>query len=124
MSLLALMAEKFEVEHPDVDAGAAEHDTAANLRLVYENDLHTDMSPSRHADVNATKKKDSSMTVDDTSNDDPVPATDATPTEQEETKLLITFLLMVIVGTANKIFQKLQAIPMYNYPNSLNLLQK
>ncbi|KAL3774347.1 hypothetical protein ACHAW5_006512 [Stephanodiscus triporus] len=40
-----------------------------------------------------------------------------------EAKLLMAFLLMVIVGTGNKIFQKLQAIPMYNYPNSMNLIQ-
>ncbi len=38
--------------------------------------------------------------------------------------LLISFVLMVIVGTGKKIFQKLQAIPMYNYPNSMNLIQK
>jgi hypothetical protein len=45
-------------------------------------------------------------------------------TSRHETKLLISFILMVIVGTGNKIFQKLQAIPMYNYPNSMNLIQK
>mmetsp|Transcript_25756 Transcript_25756/g.53842 ORF Transcript_25756/g.53842 Transcript_25756/m.53842 type:complete len:569 (+) Transcript_25756:59-1765(+) len=42
--------------------------------------------------------------------------------KHQETKLLITFILIVVIGTANKIFQKLQAIPMYNYPNTLNLL--
>ncbi len=31
---------------------------------------------------------------------------------QSEKKLLISFVLMIIVGTGNKIFQKLQAIPM------------
>jgi len=41
----------------------------------------------------------------------------------QEMKLLLTFLLMVVVGTGMKIFQKLQAIPMYNYPSSLNLIQ-
>jgi hypothetical protein len=45
-------------------------------------------------------------------------------TSQHDTKLLVSFILMVIVGTGNKIFQKLQAIPMYNYPNSMNLIQK
>ena len=44
--------------------------------------------------------------------------------QQSKKKLLISFVLMVIVGTRNKIFQKLQAIPMYNYPNSMNLIQK
>ncbi len=123
MSLLALMAEKFEVEveHPDVDAAGASEHAAANRRLAAdENEFHT--SPSRHTDV--ITHKDTSTSSSDISHDGSAPATDAIPREQEETKLLITFLLMVIVGTANKIFQKLQAIPMYNYPNSLNLLQK
>ena len=44
--------------------------------------------------------------------------------QKDDTKLLISFLLMVIVGTGSKVYQKLGAIPMYNYPNSLNLLQK
>ena len=43
---------------------------------------------------------------------------------RSEKKLLVSFVLMVIVGTRNKIFQKLQAIPMYNYPNLMNLIQK
>ena len=43
---------------------------------------------------------------------------------RSEKKLPISFVLMGIVGTENKIFQKLQAIPMYNYPNSMNLIQK
>ena len=102
-SLLALMADKFELEEPappadfrrsvDDDDECQENDT--------NNLLHVNNKTSRHM----------SISQDDTSS-------------QEETKLLITFLLMVIVGTANKVFQKLQAIPMYNYPNSLNLLQK
>ena len=29
---------------------------------------------------------------------------------------------MIFVGLGNKIFQKLETIPMYNYPNFLNLL--
>jgi hypothetical protein len=36
--------------------------------------------------------------------------------------LLIYFALMVFVGLGNKIFNKLETIPMYNYPNFLNLL--
>jgi len=36
--------------------------------------------------------------------------------------LLISFCLMLFVGLGNRIFQKLQTIPMYNYPNFLNLL--
>lgn len=60
--------------------------------------------------------------------DDDINDSTSSPTSQrqhkDDTKLLISFLLMVIVGTGSKVYQKLGAIPMYNYPNSLNLLQK
>ena len=49
---------------------------------------------------------------------------DSRASGRREAQLLLTFVLLVIAGTGNKVFQKLQAIPMYNYPNSLNLLQK
>lgn len=42
--------------------------------------------------------------------------------EKDSTALLIVFLLMVVVGLGNKIFQKLMTIPMHNYPNFLNIL--
>ncbi|CBJ27236.1 conserved unknown protein [Ectocarpus siliculosus] len=35
--------------------------------------------------------------------------------------LLLSFTAMVFVSLANKVFQKLETIPMYNYPNFLNL---
>lgn len=41
---------------------------------------------------------------------------------ERQRMLVISFLAMVFVGLMNKIFQKLQTIPMYNYPNFLNLL--
>jgi len=37
------------------------------------------------------------------------------------TALLISFLLMVVIGLGNKIFQKLQTIPMYNYAYFLSI---
>jgi len=37
-------------------------------------------------------------------------------------QLAIYFVLMVFVGLGNKIFNKLETIPMHNYPNFLNLL--
>ena len=102
------MADKFELEEPappDDDTRSPDFRRSVDDDECQENDtsnlLHVNNKTSRHM----------SISQDDTSS-------------QEETKLLITFLLMVIVGTANKVFQKLQAIPMYNYPNSLNLLQK
>jgi len=42
--------------------------------------------------------------------------------EKEANRLLISFVLMLVIGSGNKIFQKLQTVPMYNYPNFLNLL--
>lgn len=36
--------------------------------------------------------------------------------------LVIVFVLMLFVGLGNRIFNKLMTIPMYNYPNFLNLL--
>ncbi|CEG42496.1 UAA transporter [Plasmopara halstedii] len=41
---------------------------------------------------------------------------------KREMKLLVSFVAMVFVGLGNKIFQKLQTIPMHNYPAFLNLL--
>jgi len=35
--------------------------------------------------------------------------------------LMISFAALVVVGLGNKVFQKLQTIPMYNYPYFLNL---
>jgi len=46
----------------------------------------------------------------------------AEPKQKDERMLLIVFVLMVIVGLGNKVFNKLMTIPMYNYPNFLNLL--
>ena len=43
--------------------------------------------------------------------------------DKKNTKLLIlSFVLMIFVGLGNKVFQKLQTLPMYNYPNYLNLM--
>ncbi len=36
-------------------------------------------------------------------------------------KLVLSFILLLISGTGTVVFMKLQAIPMYNYPNFLNL---
>ena len=57
-----------------------------------------------------------------------VEAAAATPGERaaqssDDTRsLVISFVLMVVVGLGNKIFQKLQTIPMHNYANTLNLM--
>ena len=47
----------------------------------------------------------------------------ASSNKEDPNKTLgILFLLMILIGSANKIFSKLQTVPMYNYPNFLNLL--
>uniref|UniRef100_A0A7S2K7X9 EamA domain-containing protein n=1 Tax=Leptocylindrus danicus TaxID=163516 RepID=A0A7S2K7X9_9STRA len=46
----------------------------------------------------------------------------AASTDEDSQGLVVTFLLMVVVGSVNKIFFKLQTVPMYNYPNFLNLM--
>ena len=145
MSLLALMADKFELEPaPSASAASAnesvrpldEHENNINdldsiRRHAHDDLLHGDaisrhiekhLSMSMSQDVDGKEDGDEfEENCNDNSTDEDE---DADRSSQEETKLLITFVLMVIVGTANKVFQKLQAIPMYNYPNSLNLLQK
>lgn len=41
----------------------------------------------------------------------------------DDTRMLVTvFIGMVFIGLGNKVFNKLMTIPMYNYPNFLNLL--
>jgi hypothetical protein len=42
--------------------------------------------------------------------------------KQDNQILMIVFIGMVIIGLGNKVFNKLMTIPMYNYPNFLNLL--
>jgi len=41
--------------------------------------------------------------------------------QARDSKLVIVFGLLVIFGAGNVVFGKLQAVPMYNYPNFLNL---
>ena len=36
--------------------------------------------------------------------------------------LLVSFIAMIVIGLGNKIFQKLQTLPMHNYPFFLNLM--
>mmetsp|Transcript_7888 Transcript_7888/g.17119 ORF Transcript_7888/g.17119 Transcript_7888/m.17119 type:complete len:640 (-) Transcript_7888:89-2008(-) len=171
MSLLALMADKFELEQPDDDAAGVirsvdEHYGGENAGGSATFSLLDSPSSSSAEEVGKQQQQrqqpaqnKSSLSVDKSSSvsdgdgtqrqqqhqplgspshhgttttttvphsphaEPGVIVADASVSNSEETKLLITFLLMVIVGTANKVFQKLQAIPMYNYPNSLNLLQ-
>lgn len=47
---------------------------------------------------------------------------DAADKAKKQRMLVLSFVAMIFVGLGNKIFQKLETIPMYNYPNWLNLL--
>ena len=49
-------------------------------------------------------------------------AAEAEANKKKKSRLTLSFCLMIVIGSGNKIFQKLQTIPMYNYPNFLNLL--
>ncbi|KAL7517941.1 hypothetical protein ACHAWX_002814 [Stephanocyclus meneghinianus] len=125
MSLLAMIADNFELEPPGddnddsyyirpFDNGSSnltllgdplnDDDAGKSQPLLLSHDLHDDNVPRDISDGVSSNA-------------------DVSRSDKNETKLLLSFLLMLIFGTLNKIFQKLQAIPMYNYPNSLNLLQ-
>lgn len=43
------------------------------------------------------------------------------PESKNQTLLLISFLAMIVIGLGNKIFQKLQTLPMYNYAYFLSI---
>ena len=42
---------------------------------------------------------------------------DAADKAKKQRMLVLSFVAMIFVGLGNKIFQKLETIPMYNYPN-------
>mmetsp|Transcript_15886 Transcript_15886/g.24043 ORF Transcript_15886/g.24043 Transcript_15886/m.24043 type:complete len:628 (-) Transcript_15886:758-2641(-) len=150
MSLLAMIADNFELEQPPADDEVDDHecllmdmnstdDADATFATAKEATSNSDDGSNGYVeyhDVLKQRRNDSEGTAeteqsfDSTGSNNPhyaVVNTDDTITSSsrpsQEMKLLLTFLLMVVVGTGMKIFQKLQAIPMYNYPSSLNLIQ-
>eukprot|EP01031_Cornospumella_fuschlensis_P033119 gene33119-40062_t len=50
------------------------------------------------------------------------PKASALSKKEDARTLAIVFVGMVVIGLGNKVFNKLMTIPMYNYPNFLNLL--
>jgi drug/metabolite transporter (DMT)-like permease len=46
---------------------------------------------------------------------------DHMPSKSTDCKLMVAFMSLIIVGTANTVLNKLQAVPLYNYPNFTNL---
>jgi len=55
-------------------------------------------------------------------NTEKTPLVDGKPAQDRTRLLIISFLLMVVIGLGNKVFQKLETYPMYNYPYFLNML--
>ena len=131
MSLLALIADKFELEPPTTNSSENRVTSYTNrsvdetdndaIKALLDND-HDTTTPNnsiekRHMSISQDDKDifyDATNDTQSTTTDDDCSRINAqnSTSSQEDTKLLITFILMVIVGTANKIFQKLQAIPM------------
>jgi len=145
-----MIADNFELEQPPADDEVDDHecllmdmnstdDADATFATAKEATSNSDDGSNGYVeyhDVLKQRRNDSEGTAeteqsfDSTGSNNPhyaVVNTDDTITSSsrpsQEMKLLLTFLLMVVVGTGMKIFQKLQAIPMYNYPSSLNLIQ-
>ncbi len=119
--LLAMIADNFELERPHHDEVTSIDDFEGHSHLLNRTIARkTEIDDSEHSSTLSVPPRDG------VENEDRIDAIGSTSelrqNKNQETKLLITFLLMVVIGTANKIFQKLQAIPMYNYPNTLNLL--
>jgi len=52
----------------------------------------------------------------------PLPTQPPHPEENNSTLLLWSFLMMTVVGLGNRIFGKLQTIPMYDYPYFCSIL--
>lgn len=114
MSLLALLADNFELEPPP----SSQEEHSHPIQEEVDSSLECDLASLNDTGLSQPLLLDGEMTKS---------ANDAgrgrESRSSNDVKLLLSFLLMVVIGTLNKIFQKLQAIPMYNYPNSLNLLQ-
>eukprot|EP00984_Skeletonema_dohrnii_P017736 scaffold8141_cov139-Skeletonema_dohrnii-CCMP3373.AAC.13 len=138
MSLLAMIADNFELEQPPADDEVDDHecllmdmnstdDADATFATAKEATSNSDDGSNGYVeyhDVLKQRRNDSEGTAeteqsfDSTGSNNPhyaVVNTDDTITSSsrpsQEMKLLLTFLLMVVVGTGMKIFQKLQAIP-------------
>lgn len=122
--LLAMIADNLELEPPQHDEVTSINDFEGhsyihNRRSAWREEIDS----SELARPLLVSLQDGEVKVDSKDGLDAIGSnSDFERSKHQETKLLITFILMVVIGTANKIFQKLQAIPMYNYPNTLNLL--
>jgi len=61
------------------------------------------------------------LTPDGSTKAEAKPPVDPAKEKRKSTLLLISFLAMVVIGLGNKIFQKLQTLPMYNYAYFLSI---
>ncbi len=93
--------------------------------LEYEVLLHEEDDEDENIFINNNHRRQENK---ENKEDRIVSATSESPTLQNTktntarlVKLVLSFILLLISGTCTVVFMKLQAIPMYNYPNFLNL---
>jgi len=76
---------------------------------------------SESVDSVPTTPEEEQPLIIDPSKDEKVTEEKVTEEKHKQKMLIVSFLLLVVVGLGNKIFQKLQTLPMYNYPYFLGL---
>lgn len=129
-----MIADNFELEQPDDDEVVDDHeclmditakaDTSTTTREEKDNDNNSCDNTNEYVEYHNILKKqnnrnDSEGTADTEQSLDYSTGTNHhhhdnhhhASKSQKEMKLVLTFVLMVVVGTGMKIFQKLQAIP-------------
>eukprot|EP00956_Cyclotella_meneghiniana_P014900 scaffold22580_cov61-Cyclotella_meneghiniana.AAC.1 len=114
MSLLAMIADNFELEPPEHcrHRSLEEDEMMQSSSLDYDFTLNDESNncKSLSQPLLLSKEDDDEHAVDPAANNN---NTDGVRKDHDNAKLLLSFFLMLIVGTFNKIFQKLQAIVSY-----------
>mmetsp|Transcript_10622 Transcript_10622/g.17581 ORF Transcript_10622/g.17581 Transcript_10622/m.17581 type:complete len:564 (-) Transcript_10622:155-1846(-) len=67
------------------------------------------------------QQQNSSTSTSNNNNNNNKPRFCCNNTNNEDMKLMLAFCALIVLGTGNTILIKLQAIPLYNYPNFTNL---
>ena len=91
----------------------AESEGECSFQEIHSQLEYEEPHSSRRDDSSSTTQVSSSPQSSSTRNDATKPSNDM--------KLMIVFILLVVFGSGNAVLNKLSAIPMYNYPNFLNL---
>ena len=101
MSLLALLADNFELEPPP----SSQEEHSHPIQEEVDSSLECDLASLNDTGLSRPLLLDGEMTKSANDADK-----DRESSSSNDVKLLLSFLLMVVIGTLNKIFQKLQAI--------------